>query len=224
MKMKRDLILQYILILPLAYVLIFSLYILNKPYALKIKDVTVNTNHLLNQKMLREGDYKYLIAMEQKNLSPDRNALREFEEYFQLVVDSFGKQADSYGMLGYCQYHLGKDDQAIKSYGSAIQANPAFIGYYYNLAVIYYNKGDYHQASMYAKQALEVSLSAEVQGIMSSNRIYRLILGTMPGDPLQNISHYVTDERQRALDLFRKATEELSNPLSPHKKAALELI
>jgi tetratricopeptide (TPR) repeat protein len=209
---------KFILIIPLAYGLIFFLYVVNKPFALKIQEPAVDIYHVLDQEMLREGDYAYLLEMERRGMAPFRGVLGEFEDYFQLVVDSFPNQPDSYGMLGYCQYYLGQESQAIKSYQAAIQMNPSFADFYYNLAVIYYNRGDYSQAAVLAQKALEVPPQAEARSILSSVRIYRLMVMQMPGDFSQNIIQMVINQRQKALELLKLSTE------PSNRKIALNLI
>jgi tetratricopeptide (TPR) repeat protein len=218
--------LKSILIVPLAYGLIFFLYIVNKPHALKIQEPAVNIYHVLDQEMLREGDYAYLLDMQRRGIAPYRGVLREFEHYFQLVVDSFPNQPDSYGMLGYCQYYLGQESQAINSYQTAIQMNPAFVGFYYNLAVIYYNRGDYSEAAVLLQKALEVPLQAEVQSILSSVRIYKLMVMQMPGNFPQNIIQMVINQRQKALELLKLTTEQAEHtaPSFNPGKIALDLI
>jgi tetratricopeptide (TPR) repeat protein len=219
--MKRADFLNSILILPLAYLLIFSLYWINKPLSLNIVEPGINIVHVLNQEMLREPDYKYLLDMQRLGLVPHRHVLAEFEEYFKLVTDSYPDQSDAYGMLGYCQYYLGEEDKAIQSYVSAIKINPDFMADDYNLAVIYYGQGEYAKAILFAKKALEVSLSAQVQSIVASNRIYSLMIMQIPGNGQQNIVERYFQLKQKALNLFKISTEQLNEPVPSQSREKL---
>jgi tetratricopeptide (TPR) repeat protein len=170
--------------------------------------------------MPREADYRYLLDMEQRGLLPNRRALKEYEAYFKLVVDSVPYQADAYGMLGYCQYYLGKEKEAVQSYTAAIRINPTFMGYHYNLAVIYYNREEYGPAVMHTKEALQASAPLTAQAILSSSRIYMLVIAQMSGNPPESIIRYMTEERQRILELGQEIQGRLqeAKPLFLNKK------
>ena len=53
--------------------------------------------------MLQASDYHYLVEMERQGLTPDKNVLKEYENYFQLIVDNVAVHADAQGMLGFCR-------------------------------------------------------------------------------------------------------------------------
>ncbi len=202
------------LFLVAAYAYIFLLNVVNAPLAHRVKDAGSSIENVLNHKMLREKDYGYLIEMERKGMRPDRSVLKEFEEYFQLVVDSFPGQADAYGMLGYCKYYAGKEAEAMQAYAAAIQTDPAFMGYYYNAAVIAYNKGEYAQAGALAQQALALPPLLTAQHILSSARVYGMMVGQMGGDPREKIIQYLEEEMQKAMELLRSSTDHLSGKTS----------
>jgi len=195
--------LQFILILPLSYLLILFLYFINKSHSTTISEPKIDLYHLLDQEMLRETDYKYLILMQQKKIAPTPGVLKEYEEYFQLVTTNLPNQWDSYGMLGYCQYYLGDNGGSIESYEKALQINPGFLEYYYNLALIYHHQGDDQKTVKFLKIALELPIQAEAQSMLSSVRIYGLMLSQMPGDTSQNIIKNFLDQKQKAIELLK---------------------
>lgn len=218
-------LIQFLAFTCLAYGLIFMLYTLNKPRIQESPEPPENLYTHLNNTLLNKNDYQYLLRMEREGKAPDPGALNEFRKYFQLVVDSVPEQADSYGMLGYCQYYLGQKQKAIDAYTSAIRINPLFMGYYYNLGVIYFNQGNYPQAAVLLQKALSSPLQLTVQSLLLSTRVYALLLQELPGRFPDNISQYLADEQQQAallLQLIIKHKDSPNNLIG--KKAALRLI
>ena len=214
-----------ILFLASAYVLIFLIYMVNKPQDLRANEQIENLNVNLNNLMLREEDYRYLLQMDQRGLKGDPSVLKEYRDYFQIVVDHVPNQWDSYAMLGYCQYQLGQEKEATAAYTAAIQSNPQFMWSYYNLAAIYFNQGQYEQAAALIQQALKIPPQSTGQSIASSNRIYMLILQQISSDFSQAMNQCLENQRERAVALLQKSLEHLkgSNQDS-ESKIALKVI
>jgi len=221
----RSRIISCLLFVLWAYGSIFLLFVINLPCAERIKEPPEAIYNVLNHGLLHQDDYKYLLEMERRGIYPNKTALREFKDYFQLVVDTFPGQSDSYSMLGYCQYYLGHKNEAIKDYTSSCQSNPVFFGNYYNLAVIYFNKGEFLQSAKLIQQALSLPLQSTAQSLLSSNRVYILILEQLPGQFPENIAQYLSEEKQKAMELLRLDMENLNKPASPsNQKILLQLI
>jgi tetratricopeptide (TPR) repeat protein len=199
----------------LAYGLIFILYLINKPAAQRTKEPMVALYDVLNHSLLQAEDYGYLLKMENSRITPNKDVLNEFKDYFQLVIDSFPNQYDAYSMMGYCQYYLGHEDEAIKDYTSSIQANPTFFCNYFNLAVIYFNKGEFSQSADLIRQSLSLPLQLTGLSLVTSNSIYMLIIQQLPGQYPENVDLYLDNEKQKAVELLRLSNERLNGPANP---------
>lgn len=59
--------------------------------------------------------------------------------------------SQAYGVLAYCQYYLGKKNRALKNFQKAIDSEPQ-VDHYFNLSVIFYERGDAKQSLKYLEQ------------------------------------------------------------------------
>ncbi len=209
----RDL--SWLLFIPLSYGLIFILFCINKLPAERIVEPKQALTSVLNHDILHDADYKYLLDMADKETLPNKETLKEFRNYFQLVVDSFPGQFDAYSMLGYCQYYLGNKKEAVKDYQAAMRSNPTYFGNFYNLAVIYFNEGEYSKSSDLIRESLELPMQLTAKAILLSTQIYMLIVDQLPGEYPENIDQYLNNEKQKAVELLHQSTEYLNNTNNP---------
>ncbi len=98
--------------------------------------------------------YDYLVAYIEGQEPFDRVKLEEYEYYYERLLDSL-QWPDIQGMMGFCHYHLGHEKLAIKAYKRAIQINPNYFAFHYNLGLIYFKKGLYEEAIKNVLAALE---------------------------------------------------------------------
>ena len=222
---QKSLLIQVCLFPLAAYVLVGLLYFVNKPLKSQVKEPVPDITSTLNLMMLRATDFHYLWKMQEKQFVPDHQALEQYAQYFQMVIDHVPQQADAYGMLGYCQYYMGQTHKAIGAYELALSINPAFMGYYYNLAVIYLNLQDYDKAAAILHRALSLPMGASVSGVMASQRVFMVIASQMPGDFPQNLVQYFEDKKNRVMYLMAMCLQSLDkkNVISP-PKVFLQLI
>ncbi len=125
---------------------------------------------ILNRFRPESFDYLVQTAVEGKKF--DKHLLETYSFYYQKVTEYVPHRADAYGMLGFCDYHLGKKEEAIASYEKAIEINPDFFWFYYNLGVIYFKDGQYKEAYEVFKKTVKVKPQATLSFIQWSKRIY----------------------------------------------------
>ncbi|HBR15298.1 MAG TPA: hypothetical protein DD723_07130 [Candidatus Omnitrophica bacterium] len=115
--------------------------------------------------------FEYLTKTAEAHESFDKKKLKEFFLYFKTVTHYRPDMADAVGMLGFCYYHLGDSQKAMEAYQKAIDLNPSFFWFHYNLGVIYFQKGRYEEAIKVLRRALKTDPLKTVEFILSS-RIY----------------------------------------------------
>ena len=72
--------------------------------------------------------------------------LPKYVLYFKTMSNTVKKSSTAYAMLGYCHYHLGDQNKAAQFYRKAIDINPTFFWFHYNLGLIYFQQGQYAKA------------------------------------------------------------------------------
>lgn len=84
------------------------------------------------------------------------------------IVDGPVTLSRAYAMIALCDYYLGKNKEATDLFKKALKIEPRHFWFNYNLAVIYFQSGDYETALFYLKdlfslntEKLEVSMSLD---------------------------------------------------------------
>lgn len=115
-------------------------------------------------------------AVNSKNESLDK-----FRFYYQNVYDLMPDRIDALGLVGYCQYYLGDSEKAVAAYEKAIEINPHFFWFYYNLGTIYFQQKEYDKAIAALGKALTMEPENVMRVISISPRIYMpIIKGSNP--------------------------------------------
>ena len=104
----------------------------------------------------------------------DAEFLKEYVKYYEQIIKYQPASWGSYGMLGFCYYHLGDEEKAIHSYEKAASLNPYFFWFYHNLGVIHFRNGEYEKAGEFFKQAADLDPSLTLTAILSS-KVYRQV-------------------------------------------------
>jgi tetratricopeptide (TPR) repeat protein len=125
----------------------------------------------LNRQM---PDFQYLAQIARAPGRFDPVRMKDYVRYYQRVVEYFPSMGEAWGMLGFC-YHFydGKTQQAIEAYEKAIQCNPRFFWFYYNLGSLHYQQGDYAKAVRMLEAAIKQDFAQSAKFILSSQYIYR---------------------------------------------------
>ena len=111
------------------------------------------------------------------NVQPrDEAHMRNFMRYYNRIIVRFPKRSDAYGMLGYCSFHLNKIDEAIDYYKKAIEINPDFFWFNYNLGILYFKKSEYKQAVGYLMNTVRNDPNPSLDFISGSRDIYWVVL------------------------------------------------
>jgi len=116
-------------------------------------------------------------------------------------------KGSAYGMLGFCYYHLGKHKEAVSFYRKALEINPYFFWFHYNLGVVYFKKGQYEQAAVSFKKAQDTVPKHNLKFIRASKVIYVPIVR-------ENLEKFSIPMRGQLMDGYRKSDFADPEPLS----------
>jgi tetratricopeptide (TPR) repeat protein len=110
------------------------------------------------------------------NQALDAQILERLKRYFILLSEYFPERSDAFGMKGLCLYYQGQIPQAEEAYQKAIELNPHFFWFYYNLGVIHMKDNNYPAAMAAFKQGLQTRPEHALYYIQTSEKVYLPIL------------------------------------------------
>lgn len=117
------------------------------------QDVTDKARVASVNRLMPSIDFLVDFIREEKSLS--RSYMKEWVMYYRALREISGPRADVDGMLGFFSYYLGQKDRAIKYFEEAIIGNPLYLWFYYDMAVMYYEEGNYEKALEYVQLAVD---------------------------------------------------------------------
>lgn len=115
--------------------------------------------------------YDYLFKFAQGEEQLDRKKIEQYKDYYKIITQFRPDLPESYGLLGFCYYHLGEHKKAVENYKRAIAGNSGFINYYYNLGVISLLKGHFKEALLFFKTAVNTKIEDNLR-FLSSSKLY----------------------------------------------------
>lgn len=134
---------------------------------------TVNEIKLTTLNRLRPENFDLLKDISgNKNGQVTRETLQPYIFYYEQINKVVPNRADSYGLIGFCEYYSGETEKSLMAYEKAVALNPTFFWYYYNLAKIHYSSGDLDESVLSMKKAIQSNPTVSVKYIAQSVRIY----------------------------------------------------
>lgn len=156
--------------------------------------------------LLMPSDYAGLTAFLNGGQGRDPQALSPYADYFRSLTAILPApfSADAYAMLGFCRFHQGDQDDALKDYARSLEINPVFLTTYHNLAVLYFRRGDYAKTSELVSRMMALDLQLTWQ-VIATSKIYIDILKDVRIDPSQEIKAAYSDAmRLLVVSLYRQ--------------------
>jgi len=135
--------------------------------------------------------FDYLIDFEEQKLAPDKKKFEEFAAYYERVDELMPDHSEINGLLGYSYYYLGEQAKAIERYEKAIQLNPRYFWFYFNLATIHFKSGHYEKTVELLSRAIEEHPVLTLKLTVSSKEHKRIILG------IKNVEKALTQRTER---------------------------
>lgn len=157
-----------------SYLLVFVLFHLNKLNFDLSKDESTLRATILNN--IRPRSFDYLIEIYNQGKDGGRGHLKEYLNYYNKVSDYVPSQSEALGLSGFCYYYLGDKKRSLVNYSKAVELNPDFLWFYYNIGVIYFTQNQYQQAADTFYKAARTKPEENMKFILSSQRLYMPIV------------------------------------------------
>lgn len=103
-------------------------------------------------------------------------ALRDYQTYYEKVIDAFPQISEAHSFLGFCYYYLGKEEEAVLAFKKSIMLNPQLFWSHYNLGIIYFKNAQYELAHTSFQKALLITPKKTMQIILQS-KIHQQVFG-----------------------------------------------
>ena len=145
--------------------------------ALSVFCMTVNFN-LTRLKILNylETPLDYLFLFSEGKEPFDQHKFHAYLDYYENLAAYIPDLAEAHGLLGFCYYHLGQKNQAIRAYQKAIESKSDFFWFHYNLGIIYFKEKNYKLAAESFKKAMVLNPKDTVV-LMMNSKVYSGIGG-----------------------------------------------
>jgi len=156
-------------------IFIVTIFFLTSIYSLK---EVVKESRLTALNRLRPESF-HTVFKAFNNEQFDPKELIPLRLYFKNVGLILPLRSDALGLKGFCSYHMGDYNDAIRSYQKAIDINSGFFWYHYNLGVIHYKLGDFEKAEKSFLNALDAPPSIVPIFVESSFRLYKPFTGML---------------------------------------------
>lgn len=166
---------------------------------------------------------EYLLSLTEGQETPRREKLEEYVDYYQTVVDYVPHLAEGYGLLGLCYYYLGEEERARDLLERAVQLNPQYFWFHYNLGVMHYQNKDFSGAAESFKKALAVRPQWSVYLIYSSRLLshirdeqgVKVVLDPSDQETAQRIRQNLRDGYTKARELLVVSQQALQSNIHP---------
>ena len=175
-------------------------------------------------KILTNLDYQsfaYLAQTPPQNLTQEK--LKDYVYFYKNLNGYLPEKSDALEILGYCYYYSGETDKALRAYQKTIRLNANSFEAHYNLAIIYYQKGDYDKARELLEKALAIAPEKALHNIRSSKIVYQSILKNTPY-PNNYLSKEIQNSYKNALALLVLSYYHLKDFKNLAQQAALGLM
>lgn len=129
--------------------------------------------------------------------------LKGYVSYYQKILEYFpNKQpdpADTLGILGYFYFRLDDSYKSIKHYQKALEINPRFFWFDYNLGLIYRKNNEYERSIESLQKAAQQNIKQSTAYIMQSQWVYLPIISQ-----LTQLENQSTNTDSNHLDITEK--------------------
>lgn len=133
---------------------------------------TDNLNHLI-------PDFSQLLRLNEEEIISQNHDLSPYIRYYQTVIAYSPQIAEAHGILGFCYQQQGKEREAISAYQNAIQRNPYFFWFHYNLGVVQFKQRHFQEAEKSFQAALNTRPEMTLK-IMAASKIFQQLGSNVP--------------------------------------------
>ncbi len=167
-------------------------------------------DHINKLNAIKPASFRFLIEFARQPERFNAQGLLPYLYFYQTMTDYFPGLAEAHGMLGFGLYYLGKYPKAAADFKKAIELQPDFFWFYYDLGVIYFKQGNYEQAIASLQSALKTDPQKALDFIKNSSVVYKSILLEDKSWALQT-KERLGDGYRRAYKLLLLSYDHLNN-------------
>lgn len=131
----------------------------------------------LNHSIPASYDKLLEVNISGKSFSPSE--MGPYLHYYDKIVRYFGGMFDAYAFLGLCHYASGDYERAADAWVKSVEANGRFFWPNYNLAVLFYQTGNYDESLIFLQKARAANPQDTI-AIFSVSKIYQQVLVRNP--------------------------------------------
>jgi len=141
---------------------------------------TVRPARFFSMGALKPQPMDYIWKINIRHAPVDKNLIRYYADYYENLLQVFPQSADAHGVLGFCYHYLGDDQKAKESFKKAIQGDPDYFWYYYDLAILNINDHDYHASLELLLNAIQLKPQTNIQVLAASSILVPLLPSASP--------------------------------------------
>ena len=122
---------------------------------------------------LRPDPPNYFWKITFEHAPIDQDQIRYYADYFKQFPQVFSSGiGDSYGILGFCNIHLHKKEEAMRLLRKAIDEDPYYFWYYYNVASLYIDQKKYAEAAVVLEKGLSLNPLTTLK-VVTASKFYQ---------------------------------------------------
>ena len=144
--------------------------------------------------------------------------LESYIQYYAKVSSYFPQMPDAFGLLGYCYFRKGDQENALLSLRQAAALNRHFFWFHYNLGVLFYKTGQYELAVQAIKKSIETKPEMALI-FLKTSRLYQHILLSQ-GKSNAEITQSLNDGYQKSFELLISSYDHLKDYKSMYQIAS----
>ena len=114
----------------------------------------------------------------------DLSTIAPHMDYYLKVAEFFPTMAEAHGILGICYFYTGEKEKAVEALKRAIDLNPTFFWFQYNLGIVFMSQNELLAASKMFENALKLPPQPTLQTISTSKLFTDLRLALEGGYPI----------------------------------------
>jgi tetratricopeptide (TPR) repeat protein len=172
---------------------------------------TIRPARFYSMGALKPQPMDYLWQIDIQHAPIDKNLIRYYADYYENLLQVFPQLADAYGVLGYCFHYLGNDLKAKEFFKKAIDGDPSYFWYYYDLAILYIHEHHYPASLELLGHAIQINPQTNIKALVTSPALFPL---WPSGSPLNDFLSHFGEGYNRSLFLIK-----ILDPALPKAKA-----
>jgi tetratricopeptide (TPR) repeat protein len=152
---------------------------------LKRENLLVDSNRVAHRAKIKDLNHTIPSALQlveeisKTGKARDASELAPYIIYYDKITRYLEGMFDAYAFLGLCHYYSGHYENAVSSWVKSLESNSQFFWPNYNLAVVFYQTGNFDEALVFLQKAA-LSNPQETIDAVSSSKVYQQVFSQNP--------------------------------------------